>query len=503
VPVRRSVLAPLLGAVACYGVLAVTEPPGPGLDPDSMSYLGSAESLVRHGTLRIPAAHWTDADSTSPLGHFPPGFPLAIAVPLALGAPPAQAARGVEAVAAFATVALVVGLVASASGIGAGAVAGAVLLATTALATDHLRILSEPLCLALLVATLALMVRARRPLLYGTAAAAAGLVRYAALSATAAAVLWAFGREGPVRERVRRAVLAALPTIIVQGAWVLRTHAESGSVRSLGLRDRLGPTFREGLATLGSWLAPSVPPALRVPLAIVVSIAAAALLFRAATVIRREAREGAARLVRAAGLLAGCYGALVLVSRLFVDEAIPFDDRMLSPGLLLAEIIVVTAYGAAWRSWSARVRPAAAAAVVLWLLASGRATAQAVRDGLDGGWGYASDEWRSSRVGAWLRTEGKGAAIFSNDPPGVFFLTGRPSRDVPAALDGDSVREFRRVLAAHGGVLVRFPGDWEPMAPPDSLAARLGLRKAAEDPEGAVWTLPNPSAFLPVPPPVR
>jgi hypothetical protein len=75
VPVRRSVSAVLLGAVACYGVLAMTEPPGPGLDPDTMSYLGAAESLARHGTLRIPAADWWDADSTEALGISLPASP--------------------------------------------------------------------------------------------------------------------------------------------------------------------------------------------------------------------------------------------------------------------------------------------------------------------------------------------------------------------------------------------------------------------------------------------
>lgn len=489
--VRRSVLAALFGAAACYGVLAVTEPPGPGLDPDSMSYLGAAESVVRHGTLRIPTAHWAHADSTSLLDHFPPGFPLAIAIPLVFGAPAEQAARGIEALAAFATVALAVVLVASVTGPAAGALAGIVLLASAAVATDHLRILSEPLCLALLVATLALMVRSRRPLVYGTGAALAGLVRYAALSATGAAVLWAFGRTGTVRERVRRAALAALPTVILQGAWVLRTHAESGSVRSFGLRGGLGPTFREGLATLGAWLAPSAPQAPLAPLAVAVGVVAVAMLIRAARGSAGDASEGTGRLVRAACLLAGCYAALVLVSRLFVDEGIPFDDRMLSPLMVVMDIAAAAALAAAWRSWSVRARRVAAAAGVLWLAASGWATVRAIEEGLGGGWGYGSDAWRGSQLGAWLRTEGRHAAIFTNDPVATFFMTDRPSRDVPATLDDDSVRAFGRTFAARHAVLVGFPRDLEPMASPDSLAARLGLQKVAEFPAGAVWSVPR------------
>jgi hypothetical protein len=485
--VRRSVLAALFGAAACYGVLLITEPPGPGLDPDSMSYLGAAESLVRHGTLRIPAAHWADADSTSPLGHFPPGFSLAIAVPVALGAPPPEAARGVEAVAALATVALTVWLVGAVAGTAAGALAGVVLMATPGLVADHLRVLSEPLCLALLTATLALMIRSRRPLAYGTAAAAAGLVRYAAVSATGAAVLWAFGLQGSVRERLRRAALAALPAIVLQGVWVLRTSAQSGSVRTFGLRGDLGPTFRELGATVSVWLAPSAPQGwARSLLGIAVGIVATLVAWRAARA-SKSAGHSAARLLAAAGLLAGCYAAMLLFSRLFVDTDIPFDDRILSPLFLFADIAAATSLGVLWAVASPRARWTGGAACAVWVASSMWATVRTIDDGLEGGWGYASDEWRASALGPWLQTEGRHAEMFSNNPATVWFLTHRPSRGVPSALDEDSVRDFGRTLAGRHGVLIRFLSDFEPMAPPDSLAQRLGLRTLASFPDGAVW----------------
>ncbi|HEX5972669.1 MAG TPA: hypothetical protein VFY85_12135, partial [Gemmatimonadaceae bacterium] len=72
--IARLAPAVLLGVLAFALVLAVTDPPGPGLDPDALSYMGAAESLVARGTYRIPTAPWTSADSTSPLAHFPPGF---------------------------------------------------------------------------------------------------------------------------------------------------------------------------------------------------------------------------------------------------------------------------------------------------------------------------------------------------------------------------------------------------------------------------------------------
>ena len=483
-------MAVLLGSVACYGVLAITEPPGPGLDPDSMSYLGAAESLVRHGTLRIPSARWSDADSTEALGHFPPGFPLAIAVPVALGAVPAQAARGVEAVAAFATVALAVWLVGAAAGSGAGLLAGVVLLVTPSFAFDHWQVISEPLCLALLMATLALMTWSKRPWTYGLAAAAAGMVRYAAFASTGAVILWAFGLKGSWRERLRRAAIAAAPSVIFQGLWVLRAVLESAEVRSFGLRGGLGAAFGELAGTVGSWLAPAVSaPWLRGAAAVAVAALAGVVLARAAR--RSPAVEAAGsprRLLAATGLLAGCYAAFVLFSRLFVDETLPFDQRMLSPFIVLAEVGAVLAFAEEWHDWSGRVRAAAAVAWLVWLAGSAATTVRDVADALDGGWGYASDEWRGSPLGAWLRTAGRDAAVFSNNTATAWFVTHRPTRTVPESLDAESVAAFGRVLSERRGVLVRFPFDLEEGAPPDSLANRLGLSEMARFPEGVVWS---------------
>jgi hypothetical protein len=491
VPVQRSVQAVLLGAVACYGVIAITAPPGPGLDPDTMSYIGAAESLARRGTLRIPAAHWADSDSTKALGHFPPGFPIVIALPVALGAPPVQAARGIEAAAAFATVALAVWLVSAVATPGAGLLAGVVLLVTPSFAFDHWQIISEPLCLALLMATLALMTFSRKPWTYGIAAAAAGFVRYAAFASTGAAVLWAYGLGGSHRERLRRAAIAAAPTVVLQVAWWLRAAAESAELRSFGVRGGLGPSFRELAGTLGGWLAPSVPVAwAQALLAVAVGGVAVAVLAHAArrpASARAGLRPPLQRLLAAAGLLAACYAALVLFSRLFVDVSIPFDQRLLSPFIVLAEVATVAAFAAGWRGWSGRWRAAVVVTGALWIAGSARATVQAVTDALDGGWGYASDDWRISRLGDWLRGPGRNAAIFSNNTATAYFLTYRPSRGVPQTLNADSVSAFGRVLRERRGVLVRFPFDLETGAPPDSLANRLGLIEMARFPEGVIW----------------
>ena len=77
--------ATLLGAVAFALALIITDPVGPGLDPDALSYMGAAESVAAHGIYQIPAAKWSSADSTAPLAHFPPGYSTVLALPVRLG----------------------------------------------------------------------------------------------------------------------------------------------------------------------------------------------------------------------------------------------------------------------------------------------------------------------------------------------------------------------------------------------------------------------------------
>jgi len=491
-PARRSVLAALFGAAACAGVVALTAPPGPGLDPDSMSYLGAAESLARHGRLRIPVAEWSDPDSTSALRHFPPGFPVLLALPIALGAQPEQAARGVEALAAFLTVALAVWAAAAVAGTAAGALAGVMLIATPPLALDHARVLSEPLCFALLATTLALMVFSRRPLLYGLAAAAAGLVRYAAVPLGGAAILWAFALRGTVRERVRRAALAAIPSVLLSGAVMLRSLLESGGARSIGLHANLGPALRELSATLVAWLAPMLPANLAGVVVGLLVAGAAALALRGALSGGRGRAEPARSLLSAAALLAACYAAFVFVSRVAVYDSIPFDDRMLSPVILLAEVAVAAALGACWRAWGRRVRLGAAVVSVLWLSASAWAMVRAVGDARDGGWGYASDDWRESKLAAWLRTEGRSYEIFSNDPAAVYFATHRPSRELPSELDPGVIEDFVRIMRAQRSLIVGFGSYYDRMVPPDSLARLLTFEKVADFADGVIWAGKKP-----------
>jgi hypothetical protein len=471
-------------AVAFAAVLWVTRPPGPGLDPDAMAYLGAAESFASHGTLRVPSADWDEPAGSSPLGHFPPGFSLVLAAPIAAGVAPVEAARGIEALAAAVAIGLSVWLVAGVAGAAGGALAGAMLLVTPGLVLDHLRVLSEPLFLLLLTASLVVMLRRPdRPIAYGVVAALAGLVRYAGVSVGATAALWAVSRPGTLRLRMGRAALAAAPTLLVQVAWTLRTRAQSGTVRTLGINGDLGATLREGLGTVQDWLAPNLgPTGIRAVSALLLAGLAALLVWGG---VRRDRRPFALL-----GAAAVCYAGLVLVSRLVADPWIPLDERLLSPFFLVAALGVAAAAGLGWRDARPALRWAGALVLAAWLGASAWRSAAWVRDARDGGWGYAGVDWQASPLVRWLRTEGARRPVFSNSPPDVWFANGRNSWKLPGALDAAEVAAFGAALRERGGAVVGFANENEPMADPAALAGALGLPVLARFDGATVWGPP-------------
>jgi hypothetical protein len=539
-----ALLAAALGVAAFALVLAVTDPPGPGLDPDAMAYLGAAVSLAHAGRYDVPAADWASPDSTSPLTHFPPGFPTAIAIPVKLGMAPPQGARLVVALAAYATVALAVWIVGTTAGIGAGALAALLLVVTPALVDAHLSVLSEPLFLACLTAALALMARpaaegdaprtARSALALGGAAAAAALVRYAGISVPAAAALWLLlERRGatPWRTRLRNAALAALPALLLAGAWGARNArlARGGAPEPHPPRPYLAgfvDDLQLGAQTARDWLAPLVEPATVQAIATVAALLLTVLLVAAA--LRRAGAFGrghtgdaattssprdAARVLGAAGLLLAAYVGEVVASRLFVYGTIPFDERIFTPAIVLVELAVATALGVWWRvpetrrgarrAASLAARGAAALAIAAWIVGSLAQTNENVTFVVQNGSDFAGTQWRQSSLLAYVRERARDRALYSNWPAAIYFHTGRLAHDLPDTLDAATLAEFAQRLATTRGLVVAFDAPSPDVAPPDSIARRLGLRRVARFDDGAAWELREPPAPGTAPRPVR
>ena len=475
----------LLGVAAFLLVLAVTEPPGPGLDPDALAYMGAAQSLADHMEYRIPSAAWTSADSTAPLAHFPPGYSSLLAVPVRLGMAPVQAARLVDALAAFATITVLVVLLAGAGMPLSGVLLALALFTMDAMAEVHLSVLSEPAFLLCVALTLAALVGAPdRPLRAGVPAAVGASTRYAGLALVGAAVLWSLVRPAPIVTRVRRAAIALLPTLVVQGAWVLRTHHLAGpaSIRRFSLYGDLRPTLDQGGETLSRWLIPdpgwtddAIPYRGRIALA--AGILLVALVAAGVQRARRTPVEAlATRLLAAGTLLLVSYMGMIVASRLVADAAIPFDQRILAPGLLLATVLVATATTLWWRNARMPSRAVVAGALVVWAAAGASVVWRDARYALEWGSDFAGAQWRSSELLEWGRTPEARHPLYTNWPAAVYFHLQRPARDVPQRGDVHALAAFADTLCVRDGRVLVFAVPEPDLATDLALSRQGGLR---------------------------
>jgi hypothetical protein len=526
-PLARWLAPALLGVVAFALALKITDPPGPGIDPDALAYVGSAESFATHGQFRTPTAHWQSADSTTALSHFPPGFPSAVALPVRLGMDPVQSSRLVSATAAFVTVATLAFLVGEATTPLAGILLATALFAMSAMHEVHVSILSEPLFLAFLALTLATMVRREeRPWLAGLWAALAAMTRYAGISAIGAVALWSVARGGTRRARLQRGVSAILPAVVLEGVWFVRTKlvATAEPVRKLALYGNLGPTIKQGATTLASWIVPdtdgALDPADAMPHRGAIAAAAGALLVlivlagtlrsleqrrgaRAGGGAAEEARDPSAalRLIAASALLVASYLALLIVSRLIADPGIPFDERILSPVILLSTTIGATGIALWWRSTRAELPKIALTGALLgWWFAA--ASFMWVDASYVMAWGsdFAGDQWHRSELLEWGRTHARGHALYTNWPVVPYFYLGRPARDVPRLDESPLLRVFADSVRVHDGLVLAFAVPGIEYVTMDSLAKVPGLRTVARLQDGAVFA-PAPAVAIPARPP--
>lgn len=515
---RRLIVAGVLAATAFALVLAATDPPGPGLDPDAMQYMGAAESLARRGIYEIPSAPWWSADTVSALAHFPPGFPTALAIPIRFGMAPPQAARLVNAVAAAITAATVALLVSEATTLLAGALAGGALFTMAAMHLVHMSVLSEPIFLACTALTLAAMARHTRPLVMGLPAAAAILTRYAGLSLVGAVAVWAYADgQGTARERWRRALLAVSPATLLQGLWVIRTKRIGGpaQIRHFAWYGEIRPMLHQGGATLRDWLVPdwgsaadAVPHrgwiAFAAALMVAVLIAVGA---RRSWSIRRGlgAPDGTPpdaplRLFAACALIVVCYLGMLGVSRLVADPGIPLDERLLSPVLLVATVAIATSIALWWRlprrdrgrRAHRGVRVVLAVALLLWAAAGAARTHEQASAALTWGSDFAGEQWRHSALLEWARTEGAAQPLYSNWPSAVYFHLHRVARGLPDAVDTAAFPRLADSLRArHRGVVLAFAIPDASIATGEQLRKVAGFEVIAELDDGIVLAVPR------------
>jgi hypothetical protein len=309
-----------------------------------------------------------------------------------------------------------------------------------------------------------------------------------------------------LRLRLRRAAVAVTPAVLLQGIWVLRTHhaGRSAAIRHFAVYGDLAYTLKQGSETLRDWIIPvadrsssDVPHrggiALVTGLLLIVLTISAARRARGLALARRASDRpppspvDAWRLLRASALLLLCYLGMVAASRLLADPNIPLDDRLLSPALLLATVILATTIALWWRGpHPAPPRLALAVALAAWGIASASVTLDEARGALDYGSDFAGDQWRHSALLDWARTDGAPHPLYTNWPAAVYFHLHRPSRELPGDDDLDGLAAFADTLRRRNGRILAFDVAAKATISNAALLAQPGLRVVARLADGVV-----------------
>jgi hypothetical protein len=287
-----------------------------------------------------------------------------------------------------------------------------------------------------------------------------------------------------------RSATAALPAIVIQGAWVMRTVHKAGpsSIRDLSWYGELGPTLREGWHTISAWLVPGMSQRWGSFAAVCLVILLLATIWRARPVRAEQAPA------LAAGLLAACYVALLLISRLVADLTIPLDYRLMAPLFLLLEVAIVLIVASAWRTWPIPARVLAVVLGLLWWDSALSVSRESARYAVQTGNDLADVCWRRSPLLAWVRANGRGHALFTNVPEALFFQAKRLSHELPEERDAQTAAALLDTLVRRNALIVEFDASCIDVDNPDSLLARMPLREVVTMPTGRVLAPLQPAA---------
>jgi len=494
------------GAAACLMVWYASHN-GIGMTPDSMTYLEGARSLLRDHRL------WVD---DSPLTHFPPLYPVVLAAAGRLTGSLLTAARLLHCC-LFALTVLTIGwAVREGSGkpTPAAAIAMWCTLVSAGITQVHLFALSEPLFLILLItAALALdrHLRAGGPrwlLMAGALTAAAGLTRYVGvcLMCSMVVALVILNRR-PMAARLRSAavfiVVSATPLVV----WTVRNALVEGKVvdRSLAFHPPGFEALRMFTYTLSfwAWPTPNLPAAARAGMALLMLVVLA-VAFCATMVFIHRHQQPVGVPSHVGGVLlifAGVYVPFLLVSRSLVDAHTKLDNRILSP-ILIIGIVLAFARPPVWSDVASR-RMAGVLPVVAWFaisIANIPWTAHILAEGHSTGFGYASAEWRESKVVAFVDGLDPEVMVYSNAPEVFRVLRHRPALMIPRAYSpssgqpnsafGEQINEMMARLESGTAALAYFERmrSREYLPTPEELAESHDLVVLFRASDGAVFS---------------
>ncbi len=429
-------LVAILGTVGFFLVLYGTSLFGPGLYPDSASYISAAKNLVAGKGLAL-----FDGD---PYVQWPPAFPALLAVLSYMGFDPVSSSRYLNA-GAFAGIVVVSGLWALRYTRSTLLALCSTLVALFALPLFVVSIscLTEPLFILLVILFLFFFPtfvqdgRSKHLYLLSLILMLAVLTRYAGITlAVSAMILPLLRTKQAWRQKVYQLVLLEGAAIIPLLLWFARGRYVEGSM--VGARGASPTTLIQNLQRMAlvqyHWLIPpglfSSPVVPNILFLLLVTSAVGGVFF----LMKRGNRSN---LTAANSLLVFLliYGVFMLLSAATVALD-PIDDRLLSPmyiPLFLLFIYLISSLSSGGNKRSARLcNLVIFAAGLLWLASYpvpkvATLLGQTVKDGAGG---YNQGIWRNSQTLDFLQKSDMNH-IYSNAPAAIYLLADKAAHSTP------------------------------------------------------------------------
>lgn len=514
-----SFILPPSSFILAFLVLLFVTAWGIGVSPDSTVYIGAARNLLHGQGLTALSGR---SDALEPMTHYPPLYPLLLALAGLAGGEPLQAARWLNALIFGINVLLACVAVGGYTrwSVRATALASLLVLSAPDILQVHSMAWTEPLfilfCLAGLLLLAAYLERGQRLLLMASAVAVAlaFLTRYVGvvlLATGVCGVLFLSGKS--YGRRVLEAGLFALVACLPVGLWMIRNKSAAGGAvdREFVFHPVSFHQLGSALSTISTWLLlGKVRTGVRATvflLEIACLIILCILLWRKNSARRANETKMKGTLARLSTLptliviFIVFYAGFFIITASFIDFDTVFDERALAPVHVLGIVLLICLAHRLLRSSEAG-HLLYLLSVILCLAFAGSYVARGanwVRQKRGDGQGYTSRAWRESATIERIRNLPAGTPIFTNGYDAVYFLTGRPAMFLPEktvhgtgranALYASELAHVREQLLDHNGVLVYFDGFPERayLPPEDELRRELNLQPVSRETDGTIY----------------
>ncbi len=488
-------------------------PWGVGISPDSLVYVGAADSITAGKGVRTIASHYTPLTAAgAPLTIFPPAYPLLLSMSARLTRDRLASAKWLHAFIYGATV-FVIGMLAyvGTGGSIAAALASILLFQTSARVFDVFTMAwsDSPFMLLCLLAVLLLIWHIARPtvwLLLAAAAAASAvtLTRYVGVVILPPMVLTILLlKTAPLKHRIRDSLILGVVASLPLALWFVRNLLVANSATERALSFHL-ISKADILVMMNSLALFWVPfPGSLVFKIVLLAIAGGFLLY--VTIIalatrkwKQQERDISLAMIVLSASFAVSYVVFMLTYNTFVSPQADLDVRDLCPFFVFLNVLAVTAvYRAAavrrmlWIGFLAVLVP--------WATLNASDTISRVAERRANGVRFSSREWTSSATVNYLRSSPADWVVYSNGIDLINFLTGRDALRIPAKADpvkgslnlrfDQEIESVRDEVRQHRAIVVYFDNvDWRWYLPTRSeLEDRYQFPVMTELPDGVIY----------------